>query len=203
MAQKKAYQIIALTGGIGSGKSTFGELLRRRGIAVLEADKLTKEVSKAKSPALTEMIELLGKTILLPNGDLDRNKVKKIIFSNSDLRKKVENIIHPKVQLEFQKQVEELKKEGKSLIFYEIPLLFESNSKHNFDLVVCITTPDPIRIKRLVQQRKLSTKEVEKIIASQMLQEEKSKKADYVIENIGTKEDMEAQISNLLKILSS
>lgn len=201
--KKGIVKIIALTGGIGTGKSTVGNFIRTQNIPVIDADQLSREVCKAGLPAYSEIVTLVGSDILLPSKELDRAKLKNLIFSDTGLKKKVEAIIHPKIQGEFIKKIDELNEKKESIVFYEIPLLFESSSKHDFHSVVCVDAPDQIRIERITKQRNISEEVIKKIIAFQKPQEEKKQLSDYVIDNGSNLKETKRQVLELIKRIQS
>ena len=197
--KKEKVKVIALTGGIGTGKSTVGSFLRAKNIPVIDADQLSREVCKPSLPAYSEIIALLGEDILLPSNELNRVKLKELIFADAELKKKIEAIIHPRIQAEFQKIIKALIERRENIIFYEIPLLFEAKSNYNFDFIVCVDAPDHTRIERILKQRDISTEEIKKIISFQKSQEEKKMKSNYTINNAGSIENTKKEVLEVLK----
>ena len=119
-------KLVGLTGGIASGKSTVAAILRRLGAAIINADDLSREVVQPEQDAWKEIIDTFGADILQEDKTLDRGKLRKIVFDNSQARKKLEAIIHPRVRALAERRISELAAAGKSIIVYEVPLLFEN-----------------------------------------------------------------------------
>ena len=119
-------KLVGLTGGIASGKSTVAAILRRLGAAIINADDLSREVVQPEQDAWKEIIDTFGADILQEDKTLDRGKLRKIVFDNPQARKKLEAIIHPRVRALAERRISELAAAGKSIIVYEVPLLFEN-----------------------------------------------------------------------------
>ena len=184
---------VALTGGIGSGKSIAGEMFELIGATVVDSDQLARDVVERGTEGFDELVATFGDEILT-NGDLDRRKLGDIVFGNPDLRVKLEELIHPRVRLAFE-QVVEAASPG-DVIINEIPLLVETNGSDRFDLVVVVTSPLELRKQRLLQKG-LKGYEIEKRIAAQVSDEERQAIADYVIVNDGDADRLLRQVENL------
>jgi dephospho-CoA kinase len=184
---------VALTGGIGSGKSMAGEMFELIGATVVDSDQLARDVVERGTEGFDELVSTFGDEILT-NGDLDRRKLGDIVFGNPDLRVKLEELIHPRVRLAFE-QVVEAASPG-DVIINEIPLLVETNGADRFDLVVVVTSPLELRKQRLLQKG-LKGYEIEKRIAAQVSDEERQAIADYVIVNDGDADRLLRQVENL------
>lgn len=184
---------VALTGGIGSGKSIAGEMFELIGATVVDSDQLARDVVERGTEGFDELVATFGDEILT-NGDLDRRKLGDIVFGNPDLRVKLEELIHPRVRLAFE-QVVEAASPG-DVIINEIPLLVETNGADRFDLVVVVTSPLELRKQRLLQKG-LKGYEIEKRIAAQVSDEERQAIADYVIVNDGDADRLLRQVENL------
>jgi dephospho-CoA kinase len=170
---------IGLTGGIGSGKSTVASIFELLGAAVFDSDAEAKHCYYI--PQVKEkVIHLLGAEAYSSNGKIDRNYIANLIFGNQELLQKINAIIHPAVKKRMQSF--ELQHHNK-LIVKESALLFEAQLENTVDKIVVVTAPLDLRIKRSVQRDGVSRKQVEDRIAKQVSQEEKIKKADFVIDN--------------------
>jgi dephospho-CoA kinase len=192
-------KLIGLTGGIASGKSTVADILRRLGAAIVNADVLAREVVEPGQEAWQEIVDTFGVEVLQADQNLDRQKLRKIIFDNPAARKKLEAIIHPKVRALAEKRIQEYATAGYEVVVYEVPLLFEGNIHHWLRPVILVACDPAIQIKRLGQRDQVKEADAQKHIAAQMSLAEKRKLADYTIENDGTLEDLERQVREVLE----
>ena len=178
--------IIGLTGGIASGKSTVSKYLAEKGFNIYDADKIAKDISEKKS-VQEEIISTFGNKILNENGNVDRKKLKEIVFENKDKLKKLNDIIHPKV-INFYKELKE--KNTDEVIIFDVPLLFESGIDKFCNKILVIISDYEVQLNRIVERDKINKELAEKIIKSQLSNEERIKKADVVIENNSNLEDL-------------
>lgn len=190
--------IIGLTGGIASGKSTVSEMLKKRGIPVIDADLIAREVVEVGKKAYTEIVNAFGKEILNEDLTINRARLGSIVFQNEDKRKKLNSIVHPEVRLEMKRRQEQLISEGAKAVVLDIPLLFESNLKHLVDKVIVVYTGEKNQLERLMKRNNFSKEEALSRINAQMPLKEKVKFADAVINNDGTLEETEQQLENIL-----
>ena len=178
--------IIGLTGGIASGKSTVAKYLAEKGFKVYDADKIAKDITEKKS-VQEEIILTFGDKILDENGNVDRKKLKEIVFEDKEKLEKLNGIIHPKV-IDFYKELKE--KNTDEIIIFDVPLLFESGIDKFCDKILVIISDYEIQLNRIVERDKIDRELAEKIIKSQLSNEERIKKADVVIENNSSLEDL-------------
>ena len=178
--------IIGLTGGIASGKSTVSKYLAEKGFKVYDADKIAKDISGKKS-VQEEIILTFGNEILDENGNVDRKKLKEIVFENKKKLKQLNAIIHPKV-IDFYKELKEQNTD--KIIIFDVPLLFESGIDKFCDKILVVISDYEIQINRIVERDRIDRELAEKIIKSQLSNEERIKKADVVIENNSSLEDL-------------
>ena len=178
--------IIGLTGGIASGKSTVSKYLVEKGFKVYDADKIAKDITEKKS-VQEEIITTFGDKILDENGNVDRKKLKEIVFENKEKLKKLNAIIHPKV-IDFYKELKEQNTD--KIIIFDVPLLFESGIDKFCDKILVVISDYEIQLDRIVERDKIDRELAEKIIKSQLSNEERIKKADVVIENNSSLEDL-------------
>lgn len=177
--------LIALTGGIGAGKSSAGSLLARLGAVHVSADQIARDILERGEEGYNRVLAHFGDQILL-NGEIDRKKLAEIIFQDSTERIALEEIMHPLIQKRFREIQSELPIE--SVLVYEIPLLAENPTRiSEFDLVLTIETSDDLRRQRLLD-RGMSEDQATARISSQASDEARRKIAHYVIENNGNKE---------------
>jgi len=184
---------IALTGGIGSGKSLAGEFFAELGAIVIDSDQLAREVIERGRPGYDEVVARFGDEILVA-GEIDRSKLASIIFSDSAARKDLEAIIHPKVRDAAARIVARAGEDA--VVITQIPLLFESNGAKRFDLVITVAATPEIRKARLLA-RGLKGYEIDARIAAQASEEERASIADFILNNDGSESDLERAVTEL------
>lgn len=174
-------KIIGVTGGIGSGKTTIINYIKSKGFTVYIADNAGKNVMQ-KPEIIKQVNELFNHQVLLPTGLLDRSKIASLVFNDTILLQKLNNIVHPAVGLDF----EEFLKENVSqkIIFKETAVLFESGLHHDCFATILITAPIEERINRVVKRDGIAREEVLNRIKNQLSDDEKAKLATYVVENV-------------------
>ena len=191
--------IVALTGGIGAGKSLAAQYFSDLGARVVDADQLARVAIERGSEGFDEVILRFGEKIMR-DGDIDRKALAEIIFSDLSAKQDLEEIVHPRVRELFAEVVSDLQP-GEVLI-YEIPLLVESSSAKNFDLVITVEADLDIRKDRL-RKRGMFISEIERRIASQASREEREALADFVIINDGDEDQLLRAVENLWEELPS
>jgi dephospho-CoA kinase len=184
---------IALTGGIGSGKSLAGEIFQELGAVVIDSDQLARDVIERGTDGFDEVVAQFGDEILT-GGDIDRAKLAQIVFKDESARRKLEAIIHPKVRELATKIASRVPSEG--VVINQIPLLFETKGAGRFDLVISISSSLDFRQERLIE-RGLKSYEIDRRIEAQATDEDRASIANFVIENNGTVEDLEQAIREL------
>ncbi len=178
--------VIALTGGIGSGKSLVANYFFSLGAEVIDADQLARQAIERGSEGFDQVISEFG-DVILKDGDIDRRALGEIVFSDPIKRKALEAIIHPKVQQALTQARNSLNEN--QILIYEIPLLVETNAASKFDKVITVEAPLELRIERL-KSRGLLQSEIEKRISNQATPEQRRAIADIQIENDGTEEEL-------------
>jgi dephospho-CoA kinase len=192
-------KLIGLTGGIASGKSTVASILRRLGAAIVNADDLSREVVQPGQQCWKDIVNAFGEEVLQSDQTIDRQKLRKIIFNDSEARQKLEAIIHPQVRALAEQRIREQGDAGYEIVVYEVPLLFEVNIHHWLRPVILVATDIATQKKRLEERDQLTESEAAKHIAAQMSLEEKRRLADYVIENDGSLADLERRVQMILE----
>lgn len=190
--------VIGLTGGIASGKSTVSQMIKEQGIRVVDADVIAKEAVAKGTPALQQIVQTFGEDVLLPNGELNRQQLGAIIFSDEEKRKQLNAIVHPEVRKEMLKQRDEGIAQQETFIVLDIPLLFESQLESLVDRIIVVYTTPELQLSRLMNRNDLSEEEALNRIHSQQSLEEKCKKADRVIENTQDLAFIRKQLQNIL-----
>ena len=185
---------VALTGGIGSGKSLVGEILEELGALVIDSDQLAREVIERGSPGYEEVVAAFGDSIL-SEGQIDRSKLAAVVFNESDLRKKLESIIHPLVREAAEKLARKLP--SGAILINQIPLLVESDGAKRFDYVVTVSADEEIRRERL-RLRGLKDYEITQRMAAQVSDSEREKIANYIIRNDGSIDELTRAVEELM-----
>jgi dephospho-CoA kinase len=186
-------RIIALTGGIGAGKSLVAQYFSELGARVVDADQLSRVAIERGSEGFDEVLLRFGESILR-DGDIDRKALAEIVFSDASARADLEAIIHPRVRELFTDVVADLAPD--ETLIYEIPLLVESNAAANFDLVITVEADLEIRKERL-RKRGMFISEIERRIAAQASREEREVQADHIITNDGDEDALLRSVENL------
>ena len=189
--------IIGLTGGIASGKSTVSKYLAEKGFKVYDADKIAKNISEEKY-VQEEIITTFGDKILDKNGNVDRKKLKEIVFENKDKLEKLNGIIHPKV-IDFYKKLKE--KNTNEVIIFDVPLLFESGLDKICDKILVVISDYEVQLDRIVERDKIDRELASKIVKAQLSNEERIKKADVVIENNSNLEDLFEKVERFCEMI--
>jgi len=188
--------IIGLTGGIGSGKSVASDKFKSLGITIVDADVASRTVVEPGKPALKEIEDHFGSGIITAEGKLDRNNLREIIATDPEERKWLESVTHPKIGEQITKEISE---STSVYTLFVAPLLLETNSQEMCSRVVVVDVPKDVQIRRTAKRDKVSPNQVEKMVAAQMEREKRLEKADDVLLNSGTIEDLEKQVEELHK----
>jgi dephospho-CoA kinase len=189
---------IGLTGGIATGKSYCAARFASRGVPVVDADHLAREVVRPGTPGLAAVTKRFGTGVLRPDGALDRARLATTVFSDEAGRRDLERIVHPAVYEAIQGWLRRAEIAGAPLAVADIPLLYETGHDRDFDRVIVAACRPETQLARLIARNSLSDEEARQRIAAQMPIEEKVKRADYVIRTDGTFEDTDRQIDSLL-----
>ena len=189
--------LIGLTGNIASGKSEVARMLAERGATLIDADVLAREAVEPETQALRDIVKRWGKDVLNTDGSLDRAALRQIVFADQNELDALNRIVHPGVTRLRDREIALAKERGDQIVVCVIPLLFERNLVEEFDAIVLVDAPRPLRLERLVSTRGLEETDAMNMIASQMPAELKRARADYVIENTGSLDDLERDVDAL------
>jgi dephospho-CoA kinase len=197
---------VGLTGGIASGKSTVSSILRELGAVVIDADQLAREVVEKGTPGLAAVVEEFGPGLLTPDGDLDRAAMGALVFGDESARKRLEAIVHPLV---FERIVDlESHAPSGAVIVHDIPLLAESGraaapDRGGFDAVIVVDAPQDVQVARMVRDRGWTEADALSRIAAQATPEDRRAIATYLVDNVGTVEDLRAQVEKIYAELTN
>lgn len=190
--------VIGLTGGIASGKSTVSNMIKEMAITVIDADVEARLAVEKGEPAYQKIIAEFGDDILLPSGDIDRQKLGSLIFHNAEKRQLLNGIVHPEVRKRMNNQVEAARMREEQIIVLDIPLLFESKLTHMVEKTILVYVDRDIQLKRLMERNDLSLEDAEARIKSQMPLSDKVALADAVINNNGSITESKKQLIEIL-----
>ena len=190
---------IGLTGGIGSGKTTVSNLfakfnLTEELVSILDTDVIARQIVEKGQAAYTKILNIFGNTILNDDASINRANLRKIIFNNSVLKSKLEEITHPVIQLEVQNTISQLSSKYCIIV---IPLLFETNSNYQLDRVLVVDCDQEVQIQRASQRDHVSKDDVKLIMQSQVSREYRLQHADDIILNNGNIEKLKNQVDDL------
>jgi dephospho-CoA kinase len=188
---------IGLTGNIASGKSEVARMLADRGATIIDADELAREAVEPETQALKDIIKRWGKDVLNQDGGLDRAALRQIVFADQNELDALNRIVHPGVTRLRDREIARARERGDPIVVCVIPLLFERNIVDEFDAIVLVDAPRPLRLERLVTTRGLEETEAMNMIAAQMPAELKRARADYCIDNNGSLAELERDVDAL------
>jgi dephospho-CoA kinase len=187
--------LIALTGGIASGKSTIAARLAAHGAVVIDADAIVRDVQAPGSPVLAQIVETFGEGMLREDGSLDRPALGAVVFGDRERLAVLNAIVHPAVRDESQRRFREA--DPSAVVVYDVPLLAEARATDPWDLVVVAHAPADVRVARLVKHRGMSEADARARIASQVSDDERLRLADVVIDTDGPIAQTEEQTDRL------
>lgn len=193
-------KVLGLTGGVGMGKSAAARLLQQRGVPLVDTDDLARDAVEPGQPALKEVKNTFGTEVIDHQGRLKRDVLARLVFADSHARKKLEAILHPKIQELWQAQVEQWRKQKLALGAVVIPLLYETGAQELLDKVICIACSAATQKERL-RERGWSDQEIEQRIAAQWPTEAKIAAANFVIWTEGGMDVHEAQLDAVVQTL--
>jgi dephospho-CoA kinase len=186
--------IVALTGGIGSGKTTISDVFSSLGVPLVDADIIARKVVTPGSPALLAIAEHFGSDILLPDGSLDRTALRQKIFSTPEEKQWVNSLLHPIIHTETQRQLNQV---NYPYVIWVVPLLIENNLMHLADRILVVDVSPEIQISRTINRDSVSREQVENILAAQISRHDRLEKADDVILNDQKAQDLTPRIIEL------
>ncbi|MDO8502826.1 MAG: dephospho-CoA kinase [Gemmatimonadaceae bacterium] len=190
-------RLIGLTGNIASGKSVAANMLAERGATIIDADVLARDAVSRGSPALDAIVAKWGKDILDAGGNLDRAALRHVVFQDQTDLDALNGIVHPEIARLHAREVAAARARGDRLVVCVIPLLFERHLAKEFDAIILVDAPRSVRLERIVRDRGIDEAEAMQMIASQMPADLKRARADYVIENSGSLQDLEAEVDRV------
>jgi dephospho-CoA kinase len=189
--------LVGLTGNIASGKSSVAKLFAERGATIVDADVLARRAVEPGTPALRAIVARWGTGVLAPDASLDRAALRHVVFDRPDELEALNTIVHPEVGRLRDEEIDAAAARGDRVVVCDIPLLFERRLADTFTRIVLVDAPRPLRLERLMRDRGLSQEEAVQMIAAQMPAELKRARADFVIENGGTREQLAERVQQV------
>lgn len=194
---------IGITGSLGSGKSTVAEIIKSRGYPVLDADQMAREALGPGSPLLKVIQQRFGEEVFNAKGELDRKRLGQKVFNSKPDLLWLESLVHPQVQKQVKSLREKLERQGFKMAFYDVPLLFEKGLQKNFDQTIVVSSSLDSLMARVSARDGLSERDILSRLNNQIPLNEKEQKADHVILNDGSLDDLNAEVMQLLRRLET
>ena len=192
---------VSVTGGAGSGKSSVCKRLRELGAWVISADELARKAVEPGSPGLMKIIEAFGKSVLKPDGALNRRKMRRIIMADEKARKDLESLIHPEILHLMNLEIQQAIEGANPLIIAEVPLLFELGLSDQFDHVVMVAADPETKIRRIMARDQVSETDARTLVNNQLPDEFKAARSDFVIRNDASLKNLMTAVDNLYQRL--
>ncbi|REI13469.1 dephospho-CoA kinase [Staphylococcus felis] len=190
-------KVIGLTGGIATGKSTVAELLQIHGFKIVDADVASREAVEKGSEGLEKVRDLFGEEAITAEGEMNRAFIGQEVFYDDEKREKLNQIIHPIVNQLMKKERDDYLEKGYNVIM-DIPLLFENGLEDTVDEVWLVYASEPIQIDRLMARNNMSIEDAKARVYSQISIDKKSRMADVVIDNLGSKLELKQNLEKVL-----
>ncbi len=188
--------VIGLTGGIGSGKSAASQCFERRGVPIVDADVVAREVVAPGEPALTEIARAFGDEMIQDDGALDRARLRERVFADPEARKRLEGILHPRIREQMAAHLAALPACTPYAVLV-IPLLLETGQRDLVDRILVIEAGEPVRVARVAARDRASTDQVRRVIAAQCSADERAAMADDLLLNEGSESELDAKVAVL------
>ncbi len=191
---KKKKLVVGLTGGIASGKTAASRCFEKLGVPVIDADVIAREVVEPGSRALEEIVEQFGREVLDDAGRLDRSKLRQLVFGDPERRRVLEQLLHPEIRRRMQQMIADCHDD---YVVLAIPLLLEAGQTRLVDRVLVIDAPESVQLARAVERDGSSEKMIKDIMAAQLPRKQRLARADDIIENSGSIQDLCERVGKL------
>jgi dephospho-CoA kinase len=173
-------KLFGITGGVGMGKSTAGQLLQQRGVEVADTDMLARQLTEPGQPALQEIVQRFGPLVLSADGQLNRAELARVVFANAGARTDLEAILHPRIRAAWEAEAQGWRAAGRKIGAILIPLLFETGAETRFDAIICVACSEASQWQRL-RARSWSDDQIRQRVAAQWPVEKKIARSDFVV----------------------
>jgi dephospho-CoA kinase len=190
-------KLFGITGGVGMGKSTAGQLLRQRGVEVADTDEIARQLTEPGQPALQEIAQRFGPMVLSPDGRLNRAELARVVFADASARADLEAILHPRIRAAWEAEAEGWRAVGRGSGAILIPLLFETEAAPRFDAVICVACSKASQWQRL-RQRGWADSHIRQRLAAQWPVERKINQSDFVVWTDTTMDVHAAQLERVV-----
>jgi len=194
MTRAEASLVVALTGGIASGKTAVSDAFAALGVPVIDTDLIAREVVAPGSPGLAEVVAAFGASIRAPDGSLDRAALRQIIFTNAGARARLEAILHPRIATEARRRLQTVQHPYCILV---VPLLVESGLFEDADRILVVDVPEALQIQRLMRRDRADRDQAEAALSAQISREQRLARADDVIDNSASLVELQASVAEL------
>lgn len=188
---------IGLTGGIASGKTLVSDRFRHHGVAIIDADVIARQVVQAGSEGLAAVVAEFGTDVLNEQSELNRAALRRIIFSDTGARQRLDALLHPLIRAAAKDQYDRLQLQDVDYVIHAIPLLVETQQQADFDRVLVVDVPEAVQLQRLMQRDTIDLEAAQRILAAQASRQQRLAVADDVIDNTGTIEQTQAHVDAL------
>ncbi len=195
-------KLVGLTGGIATGKSTVTSMLRGLGARIIDADDLAREIVEPDREAWREIVDAFGREMIRPDQTIDREKLRKKVFTDPQARKRLEAITHPRIRALAQARIRQMAAEGAELVVYAAPLLFENQVHLWLRPVILVACDATLQKQRLRKRDGLNEEEARRHLQAQMSLEDKRKLADFIIENNDSLEELEKRVRGIWEAIT-
>ena len=192
-------KIIGITGGIGSGKSTITKQFKNNGFKIFDSDEEVQKLYKKKNKNLINQLKKIGLGKSVKKNNINKKTIAKIIFSNKNIKTKLEKFIFKIVRKKRNTYVKKEKRKNTSIIIMDIPLLFENNLDYFFDTIISVVAKRKVRLKRVKLNKKITKEAFNKILKNQTTDVERRKRSDIILENNSTKKIFLKKVNMLIK----
>lgn len=196
---KTTFLKVAVTGSAGSGKTTVCNRLKTLGMKVISSDMLAREAVVPGSRAYRKIVEYFGENILKNDGTLNRQLLRDIIIKDKIARSALERFVHPEITRLIRQHMSDSRRDGCTIFFVEVPLLFETGMEKQFDVVVMVSADQPVRVQRLMNRDNVSKREAEALLRVQKPDREKIQHSDFIIKNDGSPEQLILNVDRFFK----
>jgi dephospho-coA kinase len=194
-------KIVGITGLIASGKSTLSSYIKNKGYKIVDADAISRDITKKDRIGYAKVIEEFGRDILSSNGEIDRAKLSNIVFNDKNALKKLNDTLHPLIFQEIDRQLDSYKDE--KILFLDAPLLFEAKLDKKCDEIILVVCDEEVQISRIQKRDNKDYDSAKKIIDSQIAKEFKIEKSDYIIDNNCEIERFYFKVDLIMRILTN
>jgi dephospho-CoA kinase len=203
VSTNEPFAIVGLTGGIASGKTTVSEMFADRGVRIIDADAIAREVVEPGEPALEDIRETFGDEVIAADGSLDREALGGIVFDDEAARSRLEAITHPRIASRMMQKASDARESGEPWVVYDAALIVENDLHETLPALVVVAAARETQRARIVERDGLSPEEADARLDAQMPLEDKIAAADYVVDNDGALEATRRQVDRLYEVLDT